>query len=76
MVGLMMEATRISETLVNLYETTRGYDPEDSHLLFQLPLNIYTAPKPLAIMIGLIRYLGQRIFHSFKWTVTCDEQKY
>jgi hypothetical protein len=28
----MMEATRTSETLVNFYQTTRRYNPEDSHL--------------------------------------------
>jgi hypothetical protein len=28
----MMEAARISETLVNFYQTTRRYNPEDSHL--------------------------------------------
>jgi hypothetical protein len=27
-----MEATRTSETLVNFYQTTRRYNPEDSHL--------------------------------------------
>jgi hypothetical protein len=27
----MMEAARTSETLVNLYQTTRCYNPEDSH---------------------------------------------
>jgi hypothetical protein len=27
-----MEAARISETLVNFYQTTRRYNPEDSHL--------------------------------------------
>jgi hypothetical protein len=30
---MMMEAARISETLVNFYQTTRRYNPEDSHLL-------------------------------------------
>jgi hypothetical protein len=30
--GLMMEAARTSETLVNFYQTTRRYNPEDSHL--------------------------------------------
>jgi hypothetical protein len=30
--GLMMEAARTSETLVNFYQTTRRYIPEDSHL--------------------------------------------
>jgi predicted transcriptional regulator len=28
----MMEATRTSETLVNFYQTTQRYNPEDSHL--------------------------------------------
>jgi hypothetical protein len=27
-----MEAARTSETLVNVYQTTRRYNPEDSHL--------------------------------------------
>jgi hypothetical protein len=30
--ALMMEAARTSETLVNLCQTTRRYNPEDSHL--------------------------------------------
>jgi hypothetical protein len=29
---MMMEAARSSETLVNFYQTTRRYNPEDSHL--------------------------------------------
>jgi hypothetical protein len=29
---LMMEAASISETMVNFYQTTRRYNPEDSHL--------------------------------------------
>jgi hypothetical protein len=28
----MMEAARTSETFVNFYQTTRRYNPEDSHL--------------------------------------------
>jgi hypothetical protein len=28
----MMEVASTSETLVNFYETTRRYNPEDSHL--------------------------------------------
>jgi hypothetical protein len=32
-VALMMEAARSSETLLNFYQTTRRYNPEDSHLL-------------------------------------------
>jgi hypothetical protein len=31
-IALMMEAARTSETLVNFYQTTRSYNPEDSHL--------------------------------------------
>jgi hypothetical protein len=33
LVALMMEAARISETFVNICETTRRNIPEDSHLL-------------------------------------------
>jgi hypothetical protein len=31
MIALMMEAARTSEELVNFYQTTRLYNPEDSH---------------------------------------------
>jgi hypothetical protein len=31
-IALMMEAAKTSETLVNFYQTTRRYNPEDSHL--------------------------------------------
>jgi hypothetical protein len=33
MIALMMETERTSETLVNFYQTTWRYNPEDSHLL-------------------------------------------
>jgi hypothetical protein len=32
LIALMMEAARTSETLVNFYQTTRRYNPEDRHL--------------------------------------------
>jgi hypothetical protein len=31
-IALMMEAARTSETSVNFYQTSRRYNPEDSHL--------------------------------------------
>jgi hypothetical protein len=31
-IALTMEAARTSETVVNFYQTTRRYNPEDSHL--------------------------------------------
>jgi hypothetical protein len=31
-VAMMMEAARTSEMLVNFYQTTQHYNPEDSHL--------------------------------------------
>jgi hypothetical protein len=34
----MMEAAKDSETLGNFYQTTRRYNPEDSHLLVKLLL--------------------------------------
>jgi hypothetical protein len=33
MIALMMEASSNCETSVNFYQTTRRYNPEDSHLL-------------------------------------------
>jgi hypothetical protein len=32
----MMEAARTSETLVDFYQTTRRYNPEDSHLSIKI----------------------------------------
>jgi hypothetical protein len=32
LIALMMEAARTSETVVNFYQTTRCYNPEDSNL--------------------------------------------
>jgi hypothetical protein len=32
LIALMKEAVQTSETLVNSYESTRNYNPKDSHL--------------------------------------------
>jgi hypothetical protein len=32
LIALVIEAARTSETLVHFYQTTRRYNPEDSHL--------------------------------------------
>jgi hypothetical protein len=36
--ALMMEAARTSEMLVNFYQTTWHYNPEDSHLNIKMDL--------------------------------------
>jgi hypothetical protein len=44
-----MEAASTSETLVNFYQTTRRYNPEDSHL----KINHGNKDRPFA---GILRY--------------------
>jgi hypothetical protein len=44
-IALMMEAARTSETLVNFYQTTWRYNPEDSHLLSKLQMQILNRLK-------------------------------
>jgi hypothetical protein len=46
LIALMMEATRTSETLVNFYQTTRRYNPEDSNLQKRVTLKrLHTLKK-------------------------------
>jgi hypothetical protein len=46
LIALMMEAARTSERLVNLYQTTRRYNPEDSQLpVYQNPSNTRVEAK-------------------------------
>jgi hypothetical protein len=46
-IALMMEAARISETLVNFYQTTRRYNPEDSHLH---KFNLCSSPNIITVI--------------------------
>jgi hypothetical protein len=48
-IALMMEAARTSETLANFYQTTRRYNPEDSHLHVELMPELRNTYK---ILIG------------------------
>jgi hypothetical protein len=59
----MMEAARTSETLVNFYQTTWCYNPEDSHLHYSL---VYA--------IGWqSRYsLGQKTFFAVVFAACCS----
>jgi hypothetical protein len=60
-VALMMEAARSSETLVNFYQTTRRYNPEDSRL------RNYIRLQPI------VEKQKQDDSHSFGWR--CWKQK-
>jgi hypothetical protein len=58
----MMEAARTSETLVNFYQTTRRYNPEDSHLLEEVwfeDLNwiLVNTITNLGILLNVINFL-------------------
>jgi hypothetical protein len=53
---LMMEAARSSETLVNFYQTTWCYNPEDSHLCTHCHENLKS----------YYQYSLTLKFHSFK----------
>jgi hypothetical protein len=52
-IALMMEAARTSETSLNFYQTTRRYNPEDSHL-HSLDLFIYCRYKEILAETNLI----------------------
>jgi hypothetical protein len=54
--ALMMEAARTSETLVNIYQTTRRYNPQDSHLRSQ-----YYMGYIVLCWIGYSMYRGSKL---------------
>jgi hypothetical protein len=45
----MMEAARTSETLVNFYQSTQRYNPEDSHLRTHRRENLKSCKEKLAL---------------------------
>jgi hypothetical protein len=55
LIALMMKATQTSETLVNWYQSTRRYNPEDSHLRTHRSENLKSyllkPPKLLQVQI-------------------------
>jgi hypothetical protein len=56
-IALMMEAARTSEKLVNFYQTTRRYNPEDSHLRTHRRENLKSYLKEKDYMVDQA-YLG------------------
>jgi hypothetical protein len=50
----MVEAARTSETLVNFYQTTRRYNPEDSHLRTHRRENLKSYKEITSFMLYLV----------------------
>jgi hypothetical protein len=48
-IALMMEAVWASETSVNSYQSTRRFNPEDSHLLMKI-LTVHVFPASCYFM--------------------------
>jgi hypothetical protein len=65
----MMEAARSSETLVNFYQTSRRYNPEDSHLLLKFCLNSPDTPQDrmewLTCLILIFMHREAVMLHRF-----------
>jgi hypothetical protein len=64
----MMEAARTSETSVNFYQTTRRYNPEDSHLphlpiviFFNSSLNEVSNIRPYCFFVKMTEKQSKRL---------------
>jgi hypothetical protein len=57
-IALMMEAASTSETSVNFYQTTRRYNPEDSHLRTHRRENL----KSYSVITYLLAATGRNFF--------------
>jgi hypothetical protein len=68
LIALMMEAARTSETLVNFYQTSRRYNPEDSHLLSTILHG--TTTQKTAIFIGMMKS------RNISWSGHVGNEKY
>jgi hypothetical protein len=66
-IALMMEAAMTSETLVNFYQTTRRYNPEDSHIIeFICKLQHYIEYKKLRANVSkLSRKYRRQMWDKF-----------
>jgi hypothetical protein len=60
----MMEAASTSETTVNFYQTTRRYNPEDSHLQIKRVLPLYRHSWYSVIILLTSFYLE-------RWLIAC-----
>jgi hypothetical protein len=66
LITLMMEAARTSETLVNFYQTTRRYNPEDSHpssgLISYILISVHGSPLGVCSFLGSVGQFMVLIF--------------
>jgi hypothetical protein len=63
----MMEAARTSETLVNFYQTTRCYNPEDSNLHTHCRENLKSYLSSLIVCIIIGKSLVNQYFINVPW---------
>jgi hypothetical protein len=72
-IALMMEAARTSETLVNFYQTTRCYNPEDSNLLISFVSD--GASVMLGRKSGVAKLFLEDFPNAIVWHCACHRLK-